>query len=311
MKKVSIIIPVYNVEKYLRRCLDSVLAQTYTNFEAILVDDCSPDESYKICEEYARKDGRIKVIRKEKNGGASSARNVAIESATGEYFSFVDSDDYIEPNYLQVLVETIESDSEADFAQCGFYEINGKEDIESLDLNGERPSSVKKAYSGKQAFGCAYGDGCSSTFNFLLWTKLFKRELVGGIRFVEGLRCEDAIFVSQLMMRASKAITSNDRVYYYCRNDESVMGKMQKDKKDLTLSHLYAYRKVAEDSLNFDEYFQTLAAARLANFYATAFKIGVKDKEVKRMLKDDKKRFALHKNKRVPLIKRVILTLWG
>ena len=100
MKKVSIIIPVYKVEMYISRCLDSILNQIYTEWEAILIDDCSPDKSGEICDEYAKKDSRFKVIHREKNGGASAARNQGLEIATGEYIAFIDSDDYVTEKYL-------------------------------------------------------------------------------------------------------------------------------------------------------------------------------------------------------------------
>ena len=111
--KVSVVIPVYNVEKYLRECVDSVLIQSYTDLEIILVDDGATDSSGKICDEYVATDKRVKVIHKE-NGGLSSARNIGLDSSTGQYVYFLDSDDYIEPNTIKVLINTIR-ESEADF----------------------------------------------------------------------------------------------------------------------------------------------------------------------------------------------------
>ncbi|WP_227166600.1 glycosyltransferase, partial [Enterococcus faecium] len=106
MCEISIIVPVYKVEKYLRKCVDSILAQTFTDFEVILVDDGSPDNSGKICDEYAEKDNRVRVIHKE-NGGLSSARNAGIDVARGKYLGFVDSDDYIDEDMYEILYENL------------------------------------------------------------------------------------------------------------------------------------------------------------------------------------------------------------
>ena len=111
MPKVSVVVPVYNAEKYIDRCIDSILSQTFEDFELILVDDGSPDKSGKICDNYAAKDNRVKVIHKQ-NGGVSTARNVGIENSTGEYIMFVDSDDYIDNQMLEVLLQKTSDDVE-------------------------------------------------------------------------------------------------------------------------------------------------------------------------------------------------------
>lgn len=103
---VGIIIPVYNVEKYIRRCLDTVISQTYKNIEVLLIDDGSSDSSYSICQEYSKKDNRLKLLHKE-NGGVSSARNIGIDVANGKYISFVDAGDWVEPDYIEMLIKTM------------------------------------------------------------------------------------------------------------------------------------------------------------------------------------------------------------
>lgn len=121
MCEISIIVPVYKVEPYLRKCVDSILAQTFTDFEVILVDDGSPDNSGKICDEYASKDSRVRVIHK-KNGGLSSARNAGIDVARGKYLGFVDSDDYIEKDMYELLYDNIVKE-QADLSICGIYDV--------------------------------------------------------------------------------------------------------------------------------------------------------------------------------------------
>ncbi|HEL7541574.1 TPA: glycosyltransferase, partial [Enterococcus faecalis] len=129
MPKISIIVPVYNVEKYLEKCVRSILAQTFTDFELILVDDGSPDSSGAMCDQFAEQDERVKVIHKE-NGGLSDARNAGIEIATGEYLGFVDSDDYIADDMYELLYTNIVKE-DADLSICGIYDVyEGKEPVE-------------------------------------------------------------------------------------------------------------------------------------------------------------------------------------
>ena len=121
MKKISIIVPIFNIEKYLSRCLDSILEQTYKNLEVILVDDGSVDNSGMIADKYARKDQRIKVIH-QVNQGVSAARNTGIDLATGDYIGFVDGDDYIEPDMYEILMRIIE-EQQVDIAHCGYQMV--------------------------------------------------------------------------------------------------------------------------------------------------------------------------------------------
>ncbi|GMO37902.1 MAG: hypothetical protein Ta2B_17610 [Termitinemataceae bacterium] len=125
MPVISVIIPVYNVEHYLRRCLDSVLAQTFTDFECILIDDGSPDKSPAICDEYAKKDSRFVVIH-QANAGVSAARNAGLDIAQGEWITFVDSDDWIEPDMLRVLYQNAVK-HQSDVSVCGVQRTDGTE----------------------------------------------------------------------------------------------------------------------------------------------------------------------------------------
>lgn len=130
--KISIIVPIYNVEKYLQKCVDSILCQTYKNLEIILVNDGSPDNCPAICDEYAKKDKRIKVIHKQ-NGGVSSARNAGLDVATGKYVQFVDSDDWVEPEYSKTMINLIEENN-CDLGICGYIKKGKIVQLSSMQL---------------------------------------------------------------------------------------------------------------------------------------------------------------------------------
>ena len=157
MKLLSIIVPVYNVKSYLKKCVESIINQTYTNLQIILVDDGSTDGSQDICDEFAQRDSRIVVIHKE-NGGLSTARNVGMDRAKGAYIAFVDSDDWLEPNMYEALISQLEK-HEADIVACSFYECKGDEkkavgdskNIRVIDYMDE--ISADDLYKGLLAFG--------------------------------------------------------------------------------------------------------------------------------------------------------------
>lgn len=292
---------------YLARCLDSILNQIYTEWEAILIDDCSPDKSGEICDEYAKKDDRFKVIHCEKNGGASVARNKGLEIATGDYISFIDSDDYVTEKYLRTLVKDLEK-NDADISQCSFYHVVNGEIEEDVKQIGSTVYPVD-VYNGEDAFNFSYGEGNPDLFNFLLWSKLFKREIVDGIKFKEGLRCEDVIFISEAYLKTNKIVRSEKRRYYYCRHDDSVMGEMQKDVKDMIRSHILAYREVVKTCEKYSKHSQILSQAMLGRWYVSAIKHKALDDKFKVMLKEDNKVYQFSKNKKIPFAKRLVLKM--
>ena len=211
---ISIIVPVYNVEKYLSRCLDSILAQTYTDYELILVDDGSTDTSGALVDEYALKDSRIRAFHGE-NKGLSGARNRGLDNAKGEYICFVDSDDWIEPTYLKELYDLIE-DRQADLAICGYKKNNG--DICIIQPDEENVTEE----TGVDAIDNLYGAGCLQYI--VAWNKLYKKELFDGVRFPMGMIHEDEVICTQILVRAGKVVRT-DRILYNYRvnNDASIM----------------------------------------------------------------------------------------
>lgn len=217
MAEVSIIVPVYQVEKYIRQCVDSILAQTFTDFELILVDDGSKDRSGQICDEYALKDGRVKVIHKE-NGGLSDARNKGMDRAAGNYFMFVDSDDHIAPTMVECLYQRIIA-ADADIAVCNFqyyFENDSKRDF-STNIQSEVLSGTEIFYNRKN--DRSYGIWT------VAWNKLYKRDTVGAIRFRFGKYHEDEFWANDIYQMEIKVVTIPECLYYYRQRNNSIMGK--------------------------------------------------------------------------------------
>lgn len=208
--KVSVIIPVYNAEKYLSKCIDSILNQTLSDLELILVDDGSPDNSGAICDEYAIKDSRVKVFH-QKNGGVCSARNKGLSMATGEYISFVDSDDYLECNALEELYNDIITHN-ADVS-CGLMVGDSNQGVSNLK-NG-----VYEVWSGSDAIKEALLD---NRFTYSSCAKLYKRALLNDIRFEEGRKIhEDSFFNFSVFLRKPTVVVRNIGIYNYVNNSES------------------------------------------------------------------------------------------
>lgn len=201
---ISVIIPVYRVEKYLRRCVDSVLSQTFREIEIILVDDGSPDSCPAICDEYRAKDSRITVIH-QRNAGLSGARNRGIEAAKGEYLAFVDSDDYLAPDFLESLyLACVESGS--DMSVCRWEYVRG-EDIP------ERGSGKTETFTGREMLAKLYDpDGA---YFVVAWNKLYKRELFEEIRYPLGKIHEDEATTYKLYDRAEKVVYVDRSLYGY------------------------------------------------------------------------------------------------
>ncbi|MGL5150605.1 MAG: glycosyltransferase family 2 protein [Clostridium sp.] len=210
--KISIIVPVYKVELYLEKCIDSILNQTFKDFELILVDDGSPDRCGEICDEYAKKDNRIKVIHKE-NGGLSSARNAGLDIAKGEYIGFVDSDDWIEVNMYEVLYNLC-CDNDADIVSCKALNL-----YEGKDIVKRFNEKKIKLYEGKINILDAH---YNREFNFSLCTKLIKTKKINKLRFKEGMISEDVIFMIKLYNQIERLVYTTEQKYIYFHRKESI-----------------------------------------------------------------------------------------
>ena len=208
---ISVIVPVYNTEKYLRRCIDSVLAQTYTDFELLLIDDGSKDSSGAICDEYAAQDTRMRVFHKE-NGGVSSARNMGLDHARGEWITFVDSDDWLSKDYLDDLIRHSDSDLViADFVVEGSSQWN-----EILPVG---------QWQGKELSGIIERDVALARFT-APWCKLLKKSLIGQIRFYTELTTqEDALFMFRYLCVVQNIQIIAQKGYHYNRETIGSLSK--------------------------------------------------------------------------------------
>ena len=212
---ISLIIPVYKVEKYLEKCIQSVINQTYENLQIILVDDGSPDNCGKICDEYAKKDHRIEVIHKS-NGGLSDARNKGLEIAKGEYIGFVDSDDYIEADMYEVLYNLLKQYN-ADVSICNFYTVSqGKISIKNAD-NGineyNRIEILKEILLDKNIQSYA-------------WNKLYKKELFDEIKYPIGKKYEEIGTTFYLLEKCNKVVVTGKSEYYYINRQDSIVNNV-------------------------------------------------------------------------------------
>lgn len=212
--KLSVIVPVYKVEKYLAKCIDSILVQSFSDFEMILVDDGSPDSCPAICDEYAKKDDRVRVIH-QTNQGLSAARNTGIENAKGEYLAFIDSDDYISENMFSVLIENAAM-CDADISICDAVLVN-EDDICTFTDQTER-----KQLTGKEALiDMIYYR--KITVN--AWNKIYKKTLFGDIRYPRGMLYEDLATTYKLIEKCKVVVVSDAKLYAYVQRTGSIMNR--------------------------------------------------------------------------------------
>lgn len=207
---ISVIVPVYNVAAYLPECLESLLGQDHEKLEILLINDGSTDESGTICDEYAARESRIRVIH-QKNGGAAAAKNAGLRAATGEYLSFVDSDDYLEPESYGYMLNRLKS-TDADVGVFAFRNV--------LRTRKEDHVAEKKSVIDGREYLVRFTRDWTCA---LLWNKLYKRSLFDGIFFEEGHRIDDEYFTYQGIMNAKTVVTDDRIIYNYRRRASSAM----------------------------------------------------------------------------------------
>ena len=210
--EISIIVPVYQVEKYLNECIDSILAQTFTDFELILVEDGSPDGCPALCDAAAAKDARIRVLH-QKNGGLSAARNAGLDVARGEWIGFVDSDDYIAPEMYETLYKAVQSTG-ADLALCDYAEVDeAGAPCQSMHVRLE-----KKVFAGQDLLKNATDSMIQPA-----WNKLYRRAVFEQLRYPEGKLNEDLFLIPKICLQIQKAVVVPKALYYYVQRGGSIM----------------------------------------------------------------------------------------
>lgn len=219
--KISIIVPIYNVEQFLEECVKSILDQTYQDLEVILVNDGSTDRSGEICDELAATDGRI-IVFHQNNQGTSEARNTGLKLATGQYIGFVDSDDVIHPNMYEWLMAALQEEK-AEVAICherAFHDRNCN--FDEMDLK-----HIEKVEDREQLFS-HFMDVWTGPINFV-WNKLYRRELFDGIRFQKGIKMEDMFIQVDVLQRVTKAVWITEALYGYRQRNGSIMNSDHDD----------------------------------------------------------------------------------
>ena len=269
---VSIIVPVYNTEKYLHQCIDSILAQTYTDLEIILVDDGSPDNSGEICDEYAAKDARVRVFHIE-NGGVSNARNYGLDRISGECVMFVDSDDLVKPDYCRIMVDAMQK-TDARIVTC--LHMSGKTHsveefdwLKTKDVPYQTISLDTYRYTNKYAHS-------------IIWGGLYRADLIGNLRFTQDLFVgEDTLFFAQLLKKARQLTFVEEELYYYRYLDTSLAHAQYNARQSTEIT---AWERVcdvfADESDDFRNECYAALALRCAKKYCRAVGTGFANKEL-------------------------------
>lgn len=304
MSEISIVVPVYNVEKYLSKCILSILNQSFTDFELILIDDGSKDNSGRICDEYRGRDSRIKVIHQE-NLGLSSARNVGLETSEGKYVTFIDSDDFIHPNMLEVLYNNM-LENEADISICDYNLVyEGKEIYKELGDNNIRLynniEGVRKIVEKSEAS------------MITAWSKLYKRSLFYDIRYPVGKYHEDEFVTYKLLYKSTKIVTTSAKLYYYLQRSNSITGSAfsikRLEKLEALEEAIMFFKNQNNKELAYLAEFRYLLNIQIAYYrvkYEVNYNKGIMDK-LKIQYNQRFNEFTDVNMKSIPIIKRMLL----
>lgn len=281
---ISVVIPVYNVESYLEECLNSVVEQTYSNLQIILVDDGSTDSSGSICDRYASQDSRITVVH-QKNQGAGAAKNTGLEEVAGEYLSIIDSDDYLDQNYYKIMLAAI-TETNADTVQCLF--INQFRD-KGFNCDYNFPASHNRLLTTQEYLFEMLYDWKYAVF----WNKLFKTELLYNARFPSGRKIDDEFFTYKLICNSKIIVNINNTLYNYRMRGTSVMTSSANSDEgndklliDRTDSFLERYQYVSKKFKRLEPYFYM----HLSNYIAESLKKAILD-ETKDYFREYKKQY--------------------
>lgn len=247
---ISIVVPVYNVEKYLKECIDSILNQTYVKLEIILVDDGSTDSSGKICDEYLKKDNRIKVFHK-LNGGLSDARNYGIKHANGKYIQFTDSDDFLDKDMIKILYNNAKENN-SDVSICSFYTL--KDGIKFTDATHKN-----KIFSRDEAIKASLLD---KEIRNYAWNKLYKKSIFETIEYPKGKLFEDILTMPKIFLQSSCISLVDIPLYYYRQRNDSIIHKKTKESE---FAYLDAVEEICNEIRKIDSKFESYCDYAIAN----------------------------------------------
>ncbi len=300
-KLVSVIVPIYNVEAYLEKCITSIINQTYTNIEIILINDGSTDTSLKICQEYQKLDNRIIILNKN-NEGLSAARNDGIAKSKGKYICFIDGDDYISPNYIEKLYNDL-TKHKADISVCNFYYENYQG---SLTKKKECQNQI---YTSTEALKDIFL--IQKNLEIMVWNKLYKKELFtkNNITFPKSMIHEDNFVTYKLFAKSKRISLINDKLYYYVQRNNSITNTYSKKRLDVlkSIDEIKAYfisRKDLNEAINCYEF----------STYLTIINLLIDKKEdpdtlnkLIKIIKNNKKSYL--NNSLIPNIKKIQLRI--
>ena len=222
LNKISIIVPVYNVEKYLPQCLESIINQTYKDLEIILINDGSTDSCLQICDEYALRDNRIQVIHQQ-NGGLSEARNTGLKIATGDFIGFVDSDDLISVDFYEKLLAAA-INSNAEIVECNYVKFSSEDD---LRLVSNTCNIKNELFNTEKALESLMNQNLKQ----VVWNKIYRKEILSSLQFPTGFINEDEFWTYKVIGNAKNVLKIADIVYFYRQQEKSIMGKLYNVKR--------------------------------------------------------------------------------
>ncbi len=217
---ISIVMPVFNAEEYLKKSIESILRQTYPAWELIIIDNGSEDDSYRICQEYAKNEERILVLHQYQNKGVSAARNLGVEKATGNYITFLDADDWVAPDYLEQLIQTAKS-TQADMLVCEYKKVYDADRKMEEETRGQQQGFAAKAYNKEDYIKQCLLEGYTHC-----WGVLYKLSLLEGIRFPARVTIgEDVLFLIDTVLQAEKIVVTEYDGYRYYINENGAMNR--------------------------------------------------------------------------------------
>lgn len=280
MDKISVIVPVYNVEKYLSKCINSILKQTYKNLEILLINDGSKDNSGYICDKYAKKDSRIRVIHKE-NSGLSATRNLGIELSTGKYIAFIDSDDFIREDFLEVLHSIlVKTKSDISSVSLKMVREDGYKNITSDDTKNKVFDSKIHVFKGNEILKEIL---LRKSFKSYICTKLYKKEIFNFCKFKEGISYEDNLFMYEISKYIDKVAYINDECYYYLKRKNSITATPSlKNLNDFLDVIIYRYEDIKQRNIVPESY---NVFALLESIISVSIKYVISNKQYEEVIK--------------------------